>query len=90
MFFLLRGEGNAGVGRRKTGINSGFSLFAVNFTTCLIKAFSSSLVLILRETELRGDNRRCGKQTVRAFCVWKGGYFDRMGDGGLGKGGTGK
>ena len=79
--FLLRGDGNAGIGRGETGRNSGFSLFAVNVTTCLIKAFSSSLLLILREKELR-EGGRCGKGKVRAFCVWRGGYFDRMGDGG--------
>lgn len=42
-------------GREKAGRNSGFGLFAVNSTMCLIKDFSSS-VLIRRGKELRGKD----------------------------------
>lgn len=67
------------MGREKAGRNSGFGLFAVNCTTCLIKDFSSSPVSIHREKRIEGE--RCGKGKMKHFSVCRGRYFDRMGDG---------
>lgn len=55
VFPLERGQERS-ISREKAGRNSGFGLFAVNSTTCLIKTFSSSPVSIRGEKELRGKD----------------------------------